>query len=121
MHPQEITTSLDAPHIAVVATVNWNATPHVPPNGYRYDGKVLTFITRTDRLKYRHRQGDPRISVCIDDPPVASNDVIISERAICHDQDIWDEARRIIAHDRAPAEWTALWRAGNRSRGYSSW
>jgi hypothetical protein len=38
------------------------------------------------------------------DPPAASNDVVISGTATCNDQDIWDEARRIIARDRAPEE-----------------
>jgi PPOX class probable F420-dependent enzyme len=104
VHDQEITAYLAAPHIAVVATISRNGTPHVTPNRYRYDGQVLTLITRTDRLKYRNLQRDPRISVCIDDPPVASNDVVITGTATCHDQDIWDEARRIIARFRAPEE-----------------
>jgi PPOX class probable F420-dependent enzyme len=102
--PQEIAASLAAPHIAVVATVHRNGTPHLTPNWYRYDGKVLTVITRTDRLKYLNLQRDPRISVCIDDPPAASNYVVISGTATCHDQEIWDEARRIIERYRAPHE-----------------
>ena len=70
--------------------------PQLTPNGYQYDGQVLTFVTRTERLKYHNVQRDPRISVCIDDLPVASNDVVIFGTATCHDQDIWDEARRIL-------------------------
>jgi Pyridoxamine 5'-phosphate oxidase len=61
-------------------------------------------ITRTDRLKYRNLQRDPRISACVYDPPVASNYVVISGTATCHDQDIWDEARRIIERYRAADE-----------------
>ncbi|MDQ3830750.1 MAG: pyridoxamine 5'-phosphate oxidase family protein [Candidatus Tectomicrobia bacterium] len=56
MHAQEITASLAAPHIGVVATIHRNGTPHLTPNWYQYDGKVLTLITRADRLKYRHLQ-----------------------------------------------------------------
>ena len=104
MNPQEITAYLDAPYIAVVATISRNGAPHLTPNGYRYDGKVLTLITRTDRLKYLNVQRDRRISVCIYDPPIASNYVVISGTATCQDQDIWDEARRIIARYRAPDE-----------------
>jgi PPOX class probable F420-dependent enzyme len=104
VNPQDITAYLDAPSIAVVATISRNGAPHLTPNGYRYDGKVLTLITRTDRLKYLNVQRDRRISVCIYDPPVASNDVVISGTATCQDQDIWDEARRIIARYRAPDE-----------------
>jgi PPOX class probable F420-dependent enzyme len=104
VNPQEIAAYLDAPYIAVVATISRNGVPHLTPNWYRYDGQVLTLITRTDRLKYLNLQRDRRISVCIYDPPVASNYVVISGTATCHDHDIWDEARRIIARYRAPDE-----------------
>jgi PPOX class probable F420-dependent enzyme len=104
VNDQEITAYLAAPHIAVVATIHRNGHPHLTPNWYRYDGQVLTLITRNDRLKYRNLQRDQRISVCIYDPPVASNYVVISGTATCDDQDIWDEARRIIARYRAPDE-----------------
>jgi PPOX class probable F420-dependent enzyme len=104
VNDQEITAYLAAPHMAVVATVHRNGAPHLTPNCYRYDGNVLTVITRNDRLKYRHLQRDPRISVCIDDPPVASNYLVSAGTATCDDRDIWDEARRIIARYRAPAE-----------------
>jgi PPOX class probable F420-dependent enzyme len=117
VNAHEITTSLAAPHIAVVATVHRNGTPHLTPNWYRYDGKVLPWITRTDRLTYRNLQREPRISVCIDDPPVASNDVVISGTATCNDQDIWDEARRIIERYRVPGEvddYLARWKTEPR-------
>jgi PPOX class probable F420-dependent enzyme len=104
VNPQEIMAYLAAPHIAVVATVSRNGTPHLTPNWYRYNGKVLTLITRTDRLKYLNLQRDNRISVCIYDPPVASNYVVISGTATCSDQDIWDGARRIIERYRSPNE-----------------
>ena len=104
MNPPKITAYLAAPHMAVVATVHRNGAPHLTPNWYRYDGKVLTLITRTDRLKYRNLQRHNRISVCIYDPPAASNYVVISRTATCDDQDIWDEARCIIERYRAPNE-----------------
>ena len=104
MNQQEITDYLAASHIAVVATMNRQGHPHLTPNWYRYDGKVLTLITRTDRLKYLNLQRDNHIAVCIYDPPVASNYVVISGTATCNDQDIWDEARRIIARYRAADE-----------------
>jgi PPOX class probable F420-dependent enzyme len=103
VNAQEITAYLAAPHIAVVATINRKGHPHLTPNWYRYDGKVLTLITRKDRLKYLNVQRDNHVSVCIYDPPVASNYVVISGTATCNDQDIWDEARRIIERYR-PAD-----------------
>jgi PPOX class probable F420-dependent enzyme len=117
VNPQEITAYLAASHMAVVATIHRNGTPHPTPNWYRYDGQVLTLITRKDRLKYRNLQRDPRISVCIYDPPAASNYVVISGTATCHDQDIWDEARRIIERYRAPDqvdEYLARWKTEPR-------
>ena len=117
MNPQDITAYLDAPYIAVVATISRNGVPHHTPNWYRYNGKVLTLITRTDRLKYLNVQRDRRISVCIYDPPVASNYIVISGTATCHDQDIWDEARRIIERYRAPNEvdaYLARWKTKPR-------
>jgi PPOX class probable F420-dependent enzyme len=117
VNPQEITAYLAASHMAVVATIHRNGTPHLTPNWYRYDGQVLTLITRKDRLKYRSLQRDHRISVCIYDPPAASNYVVISGTATCHDQDIWDEARRIIERYRAPDEvdeYLARWKTEPR-------
>ena len=117
MNDQDIMASLDAPYTAVVATISRNGAPHLTPNWYRYDGKVLTLITRTDRLKYFNLPRDHRISVCIYDPPAASNYVVISGTATCNDQDIWDEARRIIARYRAPEEvddYVARWKTEPR-------
>ena len=117
MNDQEIMAYLAAPYIAVVATVHRNGAPHLTPNWYRYDGKVLTLITRTDRLKYSNLQRDPRISVCIYNPPVASNYVVISGTATCSNQDIWDEARHIIERYRAPDEvddYLARWKTEPR-------
>jgi PPOX class probable F420-dependent enzyme len=114
---QEITDYLAAPHIAVVGTVNRNGHPHLTPNWYRYDGRVLSLDTRTDRLKYRHLQRDHRISVCIYDPPTASNDVVISGTATCNDQDIRNGARRIIERYRAADqvdEYLARWKTEPR-------
>jgi PPOX class probable F420-dependent enzyme len=117
VNAQEITSYLAASHIAVVATISRNGAPHLTPNWYRYDGKVLTLITRTDRLKYLNLQRNNRISVCIYDLPVASNYVVISGTATCNDQDIWDEARRIIERYRAPGEvddYLARWKTEPR-------
>jgi PPOX class probable F420-dependent enzyme len=117
VNDQEITASLAASHIAVVATIGRNGTPQLTPNWYRCDGKVLTSITRTDRLKYRNLQRHNSISVCIYDPPVASSYVVISGTTTCNDQDIWDETRRIIERYRAADEvdeYLARWKTEPR-------
>ena len=117
MNSQEIAAYLDAPYIAVVATISRNGAPHLTLNWYRYAGQVLILITRTDRLKYLNLQRDRRIFVCIYDPPVASNYIVISGTATCNNQDIWDEARRIIARYRAQDEvddYLARWKTEPR-------
>jgi PPOX class probable F420-dependent enzyme len=117
MTPQEITDYLAASHIAVMVTLHRNGQPHVTPNWYRYDGNVLTFVTRTDRLKYRNLQRDPRISVCIYDPPAASNYIVISGKATCATQDIWEEVRRVVARYVAPDQvegYVARWQTEPR-------
>ncbi len=114
---EEIIEYLAASHIAVIATLNRNGAPQLTPNWYRYDGQVLTLITRTDRLKYLNLQRDNRISVCIYDPPAASNYVVISGTATCDEQDIWDEARCIIARYTAPEQvddYVARWKTEPR-------
>src|SRR5262245_6417421 len=54
MTPQEITASLAAPRIAVVATISRNGMPWLTPNGCRYDGRVLTLITRDGQIVVMH-------------------------------------------------------------------
>ncbi|ETW92367.1 MAG: hypothetical protein ETSY1_43940 [Candidatus Entotheonella factor] len=109
MTEQEIAQYLDRSHIAVMATIGRNGEPHLTPNWYRYNGSVLTFVTRSDRLKYRNLQRDHRMSVCIYDAPAASNYVVISGTASIEDATtggpvIWDEIRRIVARYVAAAE-----------------
>lgn len=102
MTGQEIAQYLDQSHIAVMATINRNGEPHLTPNWYRYNGSVLTFVTRNDRLKFRNLQRDQRMSVCIYDAPSASNYVVISGIASIADAttggpEVWDEIRQIVA------------------------
>jgi PPOX class probable F420-dependent enzyme len=117
MNPQEITAYLAASHIAVVATVNRNGHPHLTPNWYRYDGKVLSLITRTDRLKYRNLQRDPRISVCVYDPPSPR---IMSSSPGPRRVTTRTSGTRPVASSSATGQrtrWTAIWRAGKQSHG----
>ncbi len=118
----EITQYLDQSHIAVMATINPDGEAHLTPNWYRYDGRVLRFVTRSDRLKYRNLQRDSRISVCIYDAPAASNYVVIRGEAEIEDATtggpaIWDEIRRVVARYVAAANvdaYIARWRTEPR-------
>lgn len=122
MTEQEIAQYLDMSHIAVMATINRNGEPHLTPNWYRYNGRVLTFVTRHDRLKCRNLQRDHRISVCVYDAPAASNYVVISGTAAIEDAtssgpEVWDEIRRIVARYVASdgvEDYIARWRTEPR-------
>jgi PPOX class probable F420-dependent enzyme len=105
--PEEITQYLEAPHMAVMATINRRGVPQLTPNWYCYDGKVLTFVTRKDRLKYHNLQRDQRMSVCIYNPPSASNYVVIYGTATIDDattggQEVWKRIRRVVERYVAP-------------------
>ncbi len=92
MNQEEITAYLAASHIAVVATMNRHGHP-------------------------LNLQRDNHLSVCMYDPPVASNYVVIAGTATCNDPDIWDEARRILERYRAPDEvdiYVARWKTEPR-------
>jgi PPOX class probable F420-dependent enzyme len=119
---QEITAYLQGSHIAVMATINRRGEPHLTPNWYRYNGSVLTFVTRSDRLKFRNLQRDHRMSVCIYDAPRASNYVVISGTTTIQDArtggpEVWDEIRQVVARYVAPDEvedYIARWRTEPR-------
>jgi PPOX class probable F420-dependent enzyme len=97
MNQEEIAEFLSESRIAVMATINRDGTPQLTPNWYHYDGSVLTFVTTKERLKYINLSRDNRISVCIYAAPMASDYVVIKGTTTFNDQDMWDEARRIMA------------------------
>ena len=97
MKQEEVAEFLAESRIAVMATINRDGTPQLTPNWYYYDGGVLTFITTKERLKYLNLERDNRMSVCIYAAPMASDYVVIKGSATLKDQDIWDEARCILA------------------------
>jgi nitroimidazol reductase NimA-like FMN-containing flavoprotein (pyridoxamine 5'-phosphate oxidase superfamily) len=45
MNLEEVAEFLSESRIAVMATINRDGTPQLTPNWYRYDGRVLTFVT----------------------------------------------------------------------------
>ena len=65
MNLEEVAGFLSESRIAVMATINRDGTPQLTPNWYRYDGRVLTFVTTKERLKYINLRRDNRMSVCI--------------------------------------------------------
>ena len=82
--------------MVVKATINKDVSPHLSPNGYYYDEDKLMFFTTKERLKYFNLRRDDTISICIYEPPLASDYVVFQGRAIVDDRDIWDDVRKVI-------------------------
>jgi PPOX class probable F420-dependent enzyme len=93
---QEIDQFLAGIKMAVMATVNKDGSPHLSPNWYYYDGEQLSFVTTKERLKFFNLRRDNRMSVCIYEPPLASEYVVFQGRATIDDGDIWEGARQVI-------------------------
>ena len=96
MEKQEIDQFLSGIKMAVMATINKDGSPHLSPNWYHYDGERLSFVTTKERLKFFNLRRDARISVCVYEPPFASNYVVLQGRATIADGDIWEDARLVI-------------------------
>ena len=96
MNKTEIEQFLAGIKMAVMATINKDGSPHLSPNWYYYDGDQLSFVTTKERLKFFNLKRDDRISVCVYEPPLAADYVVIQGRATISDGDIWDDARQVI-------------------------
>lgn len=99
MDQQEINRFLAGTKMAVIATINKDGSPHLSPNWYYYDGEQLSFVTTKERLKFFNLRRDGRIAVCVYEPPLASDYVVIQGRATIDDSadtDIWDDARQVL-------------------------
>lgn len=66
--PEEAVPLLEGRHLAHVATVMADGSPHVTPVWIDHEGDTLVFNTATGRLKARNLERDPRVSVSIVDP-----------------------------------------------------
>ncbi len=99
MDQQEINQFLSGTKMAVMATINKDGSPHLSPTWYYYDGEQLSFVTTKERLKYFNLKRDGRIAICVYEPPLASDYVVIQGRATIDDSadtDIWDGARQVL-------------------------
>ena len=86
--------------MAVMATINSDGSPHLSPNWYYYDGDHLFFVTTKERKKFYNLRKDQRISVCVYEPPLASNYVVVEGAAKVDDlvptSELWRTARLVI-------------------------
>ena len=100
MEAQDVTNFLSGIKMAVMATINSDGSPHLSPNWYYYDGEQLFFVTTKERKKFYNLKRDQRISVCVYEPPLASDYVVMQGPAIIDDlvptSNLWGTARLVI-------------------------
>ena len=100
MNRTDIATFLSGIKIAVMATINSDGSPHLSPNWYYYDDQQLFFVTTKERKKFYNLERDQRMSVCVYEPPMASDYVVVQGTANVDDlaptSELWGIARLVI-------------------------
>ena len=86
--------------MAVMATINHDGSPHLSPNWYYYNEERLFFVTTKERKKFFNLKRDQRMSVCVYEPPLASDYVVVQGTATIDDlvptSELWGTARLVI-------------------------
>lgn len=82
LNPEQVKL-LQEPHIAIVATLNKDGSPHLSPVWVDTDGTHVIFNTAEGRVKPRNLRRDARAGVTVFDPKNAYNRVLnVQGRAV---------------------------------------
>jgi len=71
--------------MVVMATINNDGSPHLSPNWYYYNGAQLFFVTTKEREKFFNLKRGHRMAVCVYEPPLASDYVVVQGVATIDD------------------------------------
>ena len=100
MDDRDVNDFLAGIKMAVMATINYDGSPHLSPNWYYYNGEQLFFVTTKERKKFFNLKRDQRMSVCVYEPPSASDYVVLQGAATIDDlvptSELWGTARLVI-------------------------
>ena len=100
MDARDVNDFLAGIKMAVMATINYDVSPHLSPNWYYYNGERLFFVTTKERKKFFNLKRDQRMSVCVYEPPLASDYVVVQGAATIDDlvptSELWGAARLVI-------------------------
>ena len=100
MDARDVNDFLAGIKMAVMATINYDGSPHLSPNWYYYNGERLFFVTTKERKKFFNLKRDQRMSVCVYEPPLASDYVVVQGAATIDDlvptSELWGTARLVI-------------------------
>jgi len=103
MTRQEMEEFLSEAHIARIATVKKDGSPHVAPVWFLWEGGQLVIVTYTDSLKVKNLKRDNRVAVVIDisDP---GKGVIVEGEVTVSTDGIAETTRRVSAKYMKPEE-----------------
>ena len=100
MDARDVNEFLAGIKMAVMATINHDGSPHLSPNWYYYNEERLFFVTTKERKKFFNLKRDQRMSVCVYEPPLASDYVAVQGTATIDDlvptSELWGTARLVI-------------------------
>ena len=98
MSPEQIERYLSKPHIADLATVRPDGSPHVAPVWFLYEDGVVKVLAETGTVKIKNLKREPRVSVSIATDQRPYEYVIVNGLAEVSGGDISDILRRISVH-----------------------
>ena len=104
MTPEQIEAYLSKPHIADLATVRPDGSPHVAPVWFLYEDGVVKVLAETSSVKVKNLKNEPRVSVSIATDQQPYEYVIVNGVAEVSGGDISDILRRISVHYQGPEE-----------------
>ena len=88
MTPEEMNAYLDETHIAHLATLKRDGSPHLTPLWYQYDNGNLYMITEGSLLKARNIKRDSRVAVSISNDQEPYKYVLMEGNAEVSNRDV---------------------------------
>jgi len=103
MTRQEMEEFLSEAHIARIATVKKDGSPHVAPVWFLWEGGQLVIVTYTDSLKVKNLKRDNRVAVVIDISDPGKGVIVEGEATVSKDR-VEETTRRVSAKYMKPEE-----------------
>ena len=104
MTHDEIGAYLREPHLADLATLGLDGSPHVAPVWYHYDGDKVMVASERTAVKVRNIRNDPRVSLSIATDSEPYKYVLVSGDATISDTGIPNLVRAMAVHYLGDAE-----------------
>lgn len=104
MTHDEIGAYLREPHIADLATIRPDGSPHIAPVWYHYDGDKVMVVAERTAVKVRNIGNDPRVSLSIATDTEPYKYVLVTGDATISDAGMADLVRAMAVHYKGDAE-----------------